>query len=74
MDKYSIAILKDGVIVGHVLSKVVAFFVKHGGTLICIIIGKYRYSDDANIDGLEIPCIMKVNAVPRLQERLNALL
>ena len=74
MDKYSIAILKDGVIVGHVLSKVDEFFVKHGGTPICIITGKYRYSDDANIDGLEIPCIMKVNAVPRLQERLNALL
>ena len=74
MDKYAIAVIKDGVVVGHVprkISKVVAFFLKHGGTLKCIVTGKYRYSEDTDVGGLEIPCIMKFNAAPRLLEKLT---
>lgn len=76
-DKYAISVLKDNIVVGHVpkeISKLVAFFIKHGGVLKCIVTegGVYRHSEEAG--GLEIPCVMVFSGPTDLVERLKSLL
>lgn len=76
-DKYAISVLKDDTVVGHVpkeISKLVAFFIKHGGMLKCVVAdgGKYKHSEEAG--GLEIPCVMVFSGQRDLVERLKTLL
>ena len=49
VDHYTVAVLKDETIVGHVLKKITricSLFLARGGTIICTHIGGRRYSSD----------------------------
>ena len=51
--------------VGHVPRKISAkcsIFIRHEGTIICVVNGAHRYSADLPQDGLEIPCVLKFTA------------
>ena len=48
-DLYAVAMIKAGVIVGHVLQKIsmlCSVFIRQGGTVSCVITGNRCYSDD----------------------------
>ena len=58
-DPYTVAIVKRGVIVGHVpwgVSLVCYFFLGRNGTLTCQVTDTRHYSIDLPQGGLEIPC------------------
>lgn len=75
-DKFAVAVCKGDVIVGHVpreMSKVVHFFVKHGGSANIIITdGHYKHSSVAG--GLEIECFFRFTGSPALITKLKSLL
>ena len=57
----------DGTVatVGHVprkISAICSIFIRHGGTIICVVNGACRYSADLPQGGLEIPCVLKFTA------------
>ena len=48
-DAYSVAVLKSGVVVGHVprrISSVCSLFLRHGGVIDCVVAGVKQYSAD----------------------------
>ena len=55
-DRFAIAVLKAGAIVGHVPREVsrIFFFLMSGGKVMCEVTGRRKYGK-----GLEIPCIYK---------------
>ena len=58
-DRYAVAVVKDGVIIGHLprkISNICSLFLRRGGTISCIVSGGRRYSADLPQGGLEIPC------------------
>ena len=61
-DIYAVAILKSGVVVGHIpqiISSICSLFLRCGGTIHCTITGVKCYSTDLEQEGLEVPCILK---------------
>ena len=55
-DIYVVAVLKSGVIVGHVPKKIsftCSFFLRRGGAIHCTVTGAKRYSADLEQGGLE---------------------
>ena len=71
-DKRAVAVFNDGIIVGHVpreLSKVLWFFLKHDGKIICEITGRRKRGN-----GLEVPCIYKLSGPSSLIEKARKLL
>ena len=61
MDRYAIALKKDGAVIGHFTSKIsqiCSLFIRTGGTIECIVTGARRYSSDLPQGGLEIPCTL----------------
>ena len=60
-DRYAVAVLSDGIIVGHLprkISRSYSLFIRRGGSIVCRVTGKRRYSADLPQGGLEIPCIL----------------
>ena len=60
-DRYAIAVLDDGVVVGHLpkkISLVWSLCIKRGGTIVCKVTDRHRYSADLLRGGLEVPCIV----------------
>lgn len=60
-DKYAVAVLKSGMIVGHLprkVSRISSLFLKRGGTIECTVTASRRYSVDLPQGGLEIPCCL----------------
>ncbi len=59
-DLYSVAVVaSSSSIVGHVprsISALCTFFIRRGGTIVCQVTGRRRYSSDLVQGGLEIPC------------------
>ena len=54
-DRFVVAVLKAGAIVGHVpreVSRLFYFFLLHGGRITCEVTGKRKFGK-----GLEVPCI-----------------
>ena len=55
-DKYAVAVKKGQITVGHVpceISKTVAFFIKHGGIVVCkVISSQHRHSEMGGGGGL----------------------
>ena len=79
VNRYAIAVLKDDMIIGHILkkiSRICSLFITRGGTIVCTPIGGSRYSEDLPQGGLEIPCklvfIGEQNEVERLRHYLLA--
>ena len=60
-DIYAVAVLKSGLVVGHVPKRIssICSFLRHGGSIHCILSGAKRYSADLEQGGLEVPCILK---------------
>ena len=60
-DAFAVAVLKDGVIVGHVpwkISTACSMFLHRGGSILCQVTESRRYSADLPHGGLEIPCTL----------------
>ena len=58
-DPYAVAIVRNGVIVGHVprtISCVCSLYLRRGGRISCTIKGQKRFSSDLPQGGLEVPC------------------
>ena len=56
-DRHAVSLLKADVIVGHVprqLSRVLIFFLSHGGKITCEVTGRRKFGND-----LEVPCTYK---------------
>lgn len=63
-DRYSVGVVKDGNIVGHLprkISHLCSLFIRRGGTILCRIRGTQQYSRDLPQGGLEIPCTLLFN-------------
>ena len=56
-DPFSVAIVRAGVIVGHVPRKILSLFLRRGGLIHCRVTGSRHYSEDLPQGGLEIPCL-----------------
>ena len=76
-DKHSVAVMKDGITVGHLpkdISCLAKYFIVHGGTIKCKVTGKKKHSKMLR-GGLEVPCTyefdMKGNAVAAIMRRLK---
>lgn len=62
-DSYAVSVQKDGIIVGHVpreVSRIFMFFIRHGGTIVCEVVGHRRLGK-----GLEVPCCYKLTGKPK---------
>ena len=71
-DRYAVAVLNGGVIVGHVprnFSKTFYFFLRHGGSIECKITGHRKLGV-----GLEVPCTYTLSGKPKYIKRLIKLL
>jgi len=57
-DRFAVAVYKDLDIVGHVpsISMLYSVFLRHGGTIHCIISGNRQYLHDLPQGGLKVPC------------------
>ena len=70
-DRYAVAVIKDGVIIGHLprkISCICLLFLRRGGSIVCRISGTRRYSANLPQGGLEIPCTLLFEAKANLKE------
>ena len=75
-DRYAVAVLKDGSIVGHLpkrISRVCSLFLLRGGSILCTVVGGRRYSSDLVQGGLEIPCTLRFIGKPKEINKLKSL-
>ena len=59
MDRYAVAVKKDGIVIGHLpkkVSRICSLFLRRERTIRCTVTGTRRYSEDLPQGGLEIPC------------------
>ena len=64
-DRYAVAVLDSGTIVGHLprkYSKIFSLFIRRGGIITCKITGRRRYSRDLVQGGMEIPCKLTLHS------------
>ena len=82
-DKHSVAVMKDGMTVGHLpkdIACLAKYFIVHGGKITCRVTGKKKRSKMLR-GGLEVPCTyeftMKGKIAPpiigRLKDKLGRL-
>ena len=60
-DRYAVAIMKDGTIIGHLPWKIswpCSLFLRRGNSITCCVMGHRRYSSDLPQGGLEIPSVL----------------
>ena len=65
-DRYAVAVLDSGTIVGHLprkYSKIFSLFIRRGGIITCEITGRRRYSRDLVQGGMEIPCKLTLQSI-----------
>ena len=77
-DTFAVAIIKEGVTVGHVprnISPVCSIFLRRGGMIFCRVTSHRRYSAELPQGGMEIPCTLKFhsNDVQLLDKTRNSL-
>lgn len=76
-DRYAVAVIKDGVVIGHLprkISRICSLFLRRGGSVICRITGPRRYSADLRQGGLKIPCTLLFEAKNKEMRKLKRLL
>ena len=82
-DKHSVAVMKDGMTVGHLpkdISCLAKYFIVHGGKITCRVTGKKKRSKMLR-GGLEVPCTyeftmkekMASPSIGRLKDKLGRL-
>ena len=76
-DRYAVAVVKEdslsSEIVGHLPRKISilsSLFLRHGGTITCVVSGTRSYSSDLPQGGLEVPCTIKAT-IKKNWKRLN---
>ena len=60
-DRYSVAVKKDGMIIGHLprkISRPCSLFLRRRNRITCCVMGYRRYSLDLPQGDLEIPCVL----------------
>ena len=65
-DPFTVAVVRSGVIVGHVprkISSICLMFLRQGGTISCRVTGSRRYSEDLSQGDLEVPCMLTLTGV-----------
>ena len=75
-DRYAVAVMKDGTIVGHLpkkVSRICSLFLRRGGSICCRVSGNRRYSADLPQGGLEIPCSVMFKAKPKEIKKIRRL-
>ena len=75
-DRYAIAVVDDGVVVGHLprkISLVCSLFIKRGGTIMCEVTDRRRYSADLLQGGLEVPCMVTFTGSSESTKKLKKL-
>ena len=75
-DWYAVAVMKNDVVVGHVpskLSRLYTLFIWRGGSILCRLAGRRRYSHDLSQGGLEIPCVLLLKGLPKEVHKLKRL-
>ena len=73
-DRYAVAVVKSGVIIGHLprkISKVCSLFIRRGGSISCTVSGSRRYSADLPQGGLEIPCSLLFKGKAKEMDKLK---
>ena len=59
-DRYTVAIKKDGVIIGHLPRKISrSLFLRRESSISCRVAGPTRYLAGLPQGGLEIPCVLR---------------
>ena len=61
VDAFGVAVMKDGMVVGHIprkISSICSLYLRRGGLIICRVTGSRRYSEDLIQGRLEIPCVL----------------
>ena len=67
-DRYAVAVLKHGSVVGHIprrISAACSLFIERNGRINCRITGARQYSADLPQGGLEIPCELTLKVTKR---------
>ena len=73
-DRYAIAVVDDGVVVGHLpkkISLVCALCIKCGRTIMCKVTDRRKYSADFFRGGLEVPCIVTFSGSSECMKKLK---
>ena len=73
-DRYAVAVTKDDAIIGHLprrISKICSLFLRRGGSIQCRVSRSRQYSADLPQGGLEIPCTLIFNALPKEMKKLK---
>ena len=52
-DRFAVAVMKGGTVVGHILRSVCSIFIRKGGSIFCLTTGSRRFSSDLPQGGLE---------------------
>ena len=71
-DQHAVAVVKDGVVIGHMprlVAEVSWFFLKRGGSITCRITGSKKFGV-----GLEVPCIYVYSSSAKTVKKLSKLL
>lgn len=77
IDRYAVAVLKSGTIVGHLpkkISRISSLFIRRGGQIKCEVTGRRRRSADLVQGGLEVPCDLTFKSTKKELEKINSLL
>jgi len=76
-DRYSVAVKKDGIIIGHLprkVSRLFSLFLRRGGCISCTVTGRRQYSADLPQGGLEVLCILLFRASSKEMKKLKTFL
>ena len=68
----AVAVKKESTVVGHVprvISTICSIFIRRGGTIVCQVTGRRRYSSDLPQGGLEVPCVLMFNTKQAAERR-----
>ena len=52
-DRFAVAVMKGGTVVGHIPRNVCSIFIRKGGSIFCLTTGSRRFSSDLPQGGLE---------------------
>jgi len=76
-DRYAVAVLESGTIVGHLprkFSKIFSLFIRRGGNITCEITGRRRYSRDLVQGGMEVPCKLVLRSTHKEVKKFKILI
>ena len=76
-DSYAVAIIKDDLVVGHMLRNIsvtCSAFLRRGDAITCTVTGARQYSNDLPQGGLKVPCRLKFSACSKEISKIVKLL